>query len=66
MAGIDSIGSIGGGGGDIEEFKKLQNTRISEAQTQATEVKQGGGDAGAAQSIGQAQGAPSNQQYPQL
>lgn len=65
MAGIDSIGGIGGGG-DIEEFKKLQTARVDEARTQLTQSQQGGGDAGAAQSVGQAQGGQTQQQYPQL
>lgn len=64
MAGIDSIGGIGGGG-DIEEFKKIQTSRITEAQTQATQSRQGGGDQGAAQAIGQAQGG-ATEQYPKL
>lgn len=64
MAGIDSIGGIGGGG-DIEEFKKLQTARVDEARTQAAQP-QPAGDAGAAQSVGQAQGGQTQQQYPQL
>lgn len=65
MAGIDSIGSIGGGG-DLEEFKKAQTTRVTEAQTQLTQSQQPSPDAGAAQSVGQAQGGQTQQQYPQL
>lgn len=64
MSGIESIGGAGGGG-DLEEFKRIQTSRISEAQTQATQIKQGGGDQGAAQAIGQAQGGASDQ-YPKL
>lgn len=65
MAGIDSIGGIGGGG-DLDEFKKIQNTRVTEAQTQLTQSQQPSPDAGAEKSVGQAQGGQTNQQYPQL
>lgn len=57
------------GGGSIDDFKAAQQTRISQA---ATEAKQGGGGAapdaasqGAAQGIGQAQGGQSAE-YPKL
>ncbi len=66
MAGIEGIGSIGGGE-NLDEFKRIQEARVTEARTQAAQPQpQQAGDAGAAQGIGNAQGGPSNQQYPQL
>lgn len=64
MSSIEGIGS--GGGGNLDEFKRIQEARVTEARTQLTQPQQGGGEAAAAQSIGNAQGGPSDQQYPQL
>ncbi len=68
MAGIEGIGSIGGGE-NLDEFKRVQEARVTEARTQAAQPQpqpQQAADAGAAKGIGNAQGGPSVQQYPQL